>query len=152
MVAPPTKHVVTTVLPDANDAVEVAGDVLAGVLEDISVEAKAHKTEEQYTKEHNEMKELGKDAIGNIASGVHEVMPREDSLLYLLARFPVEVVKDMMEDVFSTTRHANLGVKQEEKGDQKGAKDEGPQQLDSSQRRALYAIGGLSAGWYIFGL
>lgn len=151
-VAPPLKHDVSTVLPDAENVVNPSADVLADVLGDISVEAKAHRSEERYDKEHDEVKESAKGVLGSLPSGFREALSNKDSRLYVAAKLPVDLVRDMVEDIFSTVHeHDQPKAKQVSTGKHEEAKDEGPQELTDKQRTALYTIGGVSAAWYFLG-
>lgn len=59
------------------------------------------------------MEDSVKGAMENVASGVREVTPKEGSLVYMIARLPVDLVKNMIEDVFSPKQqHAKPGVGQ----------------------------------------
>lgn len=143
----PTKYPVTTI-SDAENVSELVADALVDILEPTSVGELMYITE-KYAKKHRQTRDPVKDTVENVASGAHTAGSREDSLLYIAARFPVEVVKDMMEDMFPVVQQHER--KQENTGQQTEVRDESPQELTEGRKRALYTIGGLSVAWYFFG-
>lgn len=126
---------------------------LSNILMPVSLEEPTHVTEQHHVTEHSGVRHPMKDATESDISGALTVVSKEDSLLYIVARFPVEVVKDMVEDVFPTTQQSEQEreQKQESVGHQAEAEDDSSQELTKSHKWTLYTIGGLSAGWYFFG-
>lgn len=78
-----------------------------------------------------------------------DISPKDYSLLYIAARFPVEVVKSMMEDIFPVSQQQ--GQMQKSTRQQTETEDESLQELTRSQKITLCTISGLSMVWYIFG-
>lgn len=115
----------------------------------VSLEEPTHVTEQHHVTEHSVVRHPMKGATESDVSGALAAASKEDSLLYIVARFPVEVVKDMMEDVLPTTQQHER--KQESVEYQTEAEDESSQELTKSHKWTLYTIGGLSVGWYFFG-
>lgn len=106
-------------------------------------------TEQRHGKDYNKRKDPVEGVTERAASKAHTVISKDDSPLYIVARFPIEVVKEMMEDMFPIAEQH--GQKQESARQQTETEDEGPQELTKTQKRALYTIGGLSMVWYFFG-
>lgn len=88
-------------------------------------------------------------AMEGITSGAQITSPKDYSLLYIATRFPVEVVKSMMEDIFPVPQQQ--GQIQKSTRQQTETGDESPQELTKSQKKTLCTISGLSIVWYIFG-
>lgn len=114
-----------------------------GVLKPGFIEA---PTEQRNGKDYNKWKALVEGATGIVTDKTHTVISKDDSPLYIVARFPIEVVKEMMEDMFSVAEQKQGSARQQTK-----TEDESPQELTKTQKGVLYAIGGLSMGWYFFG-
>ncbi|KAL0640859.1 hypothetical protein Q9L58_000166 [Maublancomyces gigas] len=126
---------------------------LSNILMPVPLEEPTHVTEQHHVTEHSGVRHPMKDATESDISGALTAVSKEDSLLYIMARFPVEVVKDMVEDVFPTTQQSEQEreQKQESVGHQAEAEDGSSQELTKSHKWTLYTIGGLSVGWYFFG-
>ncbi|KAI5846423.1 hypothetical protein DFP73DRAFT_545862 [Morchella snyderi] len=154
-VAKPLKPQVVTVLPDASQVLDERTYDLAKVLEKISVEVKVHREQIQGTDNGiREAKGMAKGIVGNIAGGMQDTMGEDgNSMLRMIGRFPIDLAKDMMEDMMSAGKQfaeeKRGGEKRRERGDR--GEDTGPQVLTSQERTVMYTIGGLSAAWYLLG-
>lgn len=135
--------------------IELADELheLSKILMPISLEEPTHATEQHHVTERSVVRHPMKDATESDVSGALTTVSKEDSLLYIMARFPVEVVKDMMEDMFPATQQPEQKQerKQESVGRQTEAEGGSSQELTKSHQWTLYTIGGLSVGWYFFG-
>ncbi|KAH0607569.1 uncharacterized protein H6S33_002603 [Morchella sextelata] len=155
-VAKPLKLQVTTVLPDASEVLDERTGDLAKVLEKISVEVKAHREQVQGIDNGiRETKEMAKGIVGNIAGGMQDMTGKDsDSMLRMIGRFPIDLAKDMIEDMMSAGKQfAEEEKREREKKREREEREEdtGPQILTSQERTVMYTIGGLSAAWYLLG-
>ncbi|KAH8149293.1 uncharacterized protein LAJ45_06833 [Morchella importuna] len=152
-VAKPLKLQVTTVLPDASQVLDERTGDLAKVLEKISVEVKAHREQVQgFDNGIRETKEMAKGVVGNIAVGMQDMMGEDgNSMLRMIGRFPIDLAKDMMEDIMSAGKQFAEEEKRERGKKREREEDTGPQVLTSEERTVMYTIGGLSAAWYLLG-
>jgi hypothetical protein len=155
-VAKPLKLQVTTVLPDASEVLDERTGDLAKVLEKISVEVKAHREQVQGIDNGiRETKEMAEGIVGNIAGGMQDMTGKDgDSMLRMIGRFPIDLAKDMIEDMMSAGKQfAEEEKREREKKREREEREEdtGPQILTSQERTVMYTIGGLSAAWYLLG-
>lgn len=140
----PTRHKATTA-SDAEKVAESDAEVLASISKPSISREPAYLIEQHYGREASGTK----DPVRSVANRAHTAISKEDSLLYIVANFPVEVAKDMIQDLFPTTQQHEQ--KQESVGHQTEPKGESSQELTKIHKLTLYTIGGLSVGWYFFG-
>lgn len=147
---PPIKNP-ASILADIECADEL--HELCKILMPVSHEEPTYATEQHHVIVRSAVRYPMKDATESDVSGALTTVSKEDSLLYIMARFPVEVVKDMMEDMFPATQQSEQKQerKQESVGRQTEAEGGSSQELTKSRQWTLYTIGGLSVGWYFLG-
>lgn len=144
----PTRHKATTA-SDAEKVAESDAEVLASISKPSTSREPAYLIEQHYGREESGTKDPVRSVAEGVANRAHTAILKEDSLLYIVANFPVEVAKDMMQDLFPTTQQHEQ--KQESVGHQTEPKGESSQELTKIHKLTLYTIGGLSVGWYFFG-